>query len=301
MNKKIILAVLIIIVLLFGFRLVSRLGGGKEVKSERVIPVVAVSPRIGLIEERLILNGDIKAETEVSVRPRTTGRVEELYVKEGDYVSKGSKLLSYVAGIDPTDDLYEDLVVKSPISGVVGIQLVRVGDQVTSQAGGSVSPVFVVYGIDRVKIYADVPEKYYSNIAKGTQADISLDALPNELFRGVVSNVRPVIDPMSRTTQIEIMLSNQRRRIKPGMFARVDLVLKRVVNATLIPFDAVLGDGENYVYLVRQGIAEKRPVELGLENGSTVQVTSGLSPLDQVIVLGQRVVKNGSRVEVVKQ
>ncbi|MBU0629375.1 MAG: efflux RND transporter periplasmic adaptor subunit [Candidatus Margulisbacteria bacterium] len=301
MNKKIIWAIVVIIVVVFGFRLAGRLSGGKEAKTERVVPVVAISPKLGPIEQRLTLNGDIKAETEVSVRPRTTGRVEELYVKEGDYVSKGSKLLSYVAGIDPTNDLYNDLVVTSPISGVVGMQLVKIGDQVTSQVGGGISPVFVVYGIDRVKIYADVPEKYYTSITKGTRADIALDALPNELFRGVVGNIRPVIDPLSRTTQIEIILANYSHRIKPGMFAKVDLVLKRVVNATVIPFDAVLGENEKYVYLAKEGVAEKRPIVLGLENGNDVQVVSGLSPLDKVIILGQRVVREGSRIEEVRQ
>ncbi|MFA6169528.1 MAG: efflux RND transporter periplasmic adaptor subunit [Candidatus Margulisiibacteriota bacterium] len=299
-TKRVIWVVVAVVILLFSYRLVNRLNGAKEIKEDRVIPVIVVTPKIGPMEQRLTLTGDIKAETEVNVRPRTTGRVEEIYVKEGDFVNKGSKMLSYVFGIKPTDDLYEDMVVKSPIYGVVGMQLVKVGDQVTAAVGGGANPVFVVYGIDRMKIYADVPEKYYAFIAKGTPADIMLDAFPKDKFRGVISNVRPVIDPLSRTTQVEILLPNYSHKIKPGMFARVDLVLKRVGNATIIPFDAVLGETEKYVYVAKDGIAKKQKVELGLEEGNNVQVTIGLSPLDKVVVLGQRVVKDGSKIEAAK-
>ena len=129
-----------------------------------------------------------------------------------------------VAGIDTTDELYQDMVTFSPIDGVVGIQGIKLGEQVGSN-GGSPATVFTIYKIDNVKIYANVPEKDYTQIRKNMSAEITLDAFPGQTFHGRVNNIRPVIDPYTRTTQVEIILANPDHKIKPGMFAKVTLVL----------------------------------------------------------------------------
>ncbi|MCX5751077.1 MAG: efflux RND transporter periplasmic adaptor subunit [Candidatus Saganbacteria bacterium] len=298
--KRIIWIVVVLLVCLILFRIVVRLQGGKVVQEERSVSVVAVIPTIGTISDRLILTGDVKGEMEVSVRPKMAGRVEEIYVQEGDWVNKETKLLSYVSGIKPDNDLYEDMVVKSPIDGVVGMQLVKVGEQVTSQVTG-MSPVFMVYGINSIKIYADVPEKYYSKIAKGTVVAVSFDAYPGEVFRGKIANVRPVIDPLSRTTQVEIRMANANHRIKPGMFARVDLVLSSKSGAMILPFDAVLGGDEPFVFVAENSVAVKKPVKLGIMQNNDIEIISGITPNDKVITVGQRVVKEGSKIEEEKQ
>lgn len=291
--RKIFWTIALLVAFLLGYRMYTRVFTSKAQDSQRAIPVIVQNPTIGPIEENIILAADIKAQTEVTVRPRMAGRVQEIYVEEGLYVENGDPLLSYVEGISPDDDLYNDMVVFSPISGVVGMKLVKVGEHVTSQVGGLVNPVFVIYDIESVKAYANVPEKYYSFIRKGMPASISLDAYPGEVFAGSVNNVRPVIDPLSRTTQIEIVLLNGSKRIKPGMFGKIDLALKKVSAALIIPFDAVMGDVEKTVYVSEGGKAIKRSVTLGLQQGNSVQVVKGLLQSDKVIVSGQRVVNDG--------
>jgi membrane fusion protein, multidrug efflux system len=295
--RKIFWTIALLVAFLLGYRMYTRVFMSKAQDSQRAIPVIVQNPTIGPIEENIILAADIKAQTEVTVRPRMAGRVQEIYVEEGLYVEKGDPLLSYVEGISPDDDLYNDMVVFSPISGVVGMKLVKVGEHVTSQVGGLVNPVFVIYDIESVKAYANVPEKYYSFIRKGMPARISLDAYPGEVFAGSVNNVRPVIDPLSRTTQIEIVLLNGSKRIKPGMFGKIDLALKKVSAALIIPFDAVMGDGEKTVFVSEGGKAKKRPVTLGLQQENSVQVVKGLVQSDKVIVSGQRVVNDGGLIK----
>ena len=200
--------------------------------------------------------GDIKGETEVAVRPKTIGRVEEIYVKEGDTVRAGQKLLSFVAGITRKDELYEDRVTFARISGVVGMQNIRMGEQVQIQ-NGSPAPVFTIYKINKVKIYVNVPEKYFSMVTRKTPVEIRLDAYPGKIFHGKVNNVRPVIDPYTRTTQVEIIINNPSHEIKPGMFSTVDLILKEKQNAMIIPFDSVLGLDEKSVFVDDDGIGRK--------------------------------------------
>jgi multidrug efflux pump subunit AcrA (membrane-fusion protein) len=296
-TKRILWIILALLLVLLFYRSCTRLMSASKTETGRIIPVVAVVPQIGSIENTLTLTGDIKGESEVSVRPRIAGRVEEIYVKEGDRVNKGDVLLSFSAGITEDDPIYEDMVVRSPISGFVGMQLVKIGDQVISSVGTN-NPVFVIYGIDNVKIFANVPEKYYSLVSKGTPARIQLDALPGKEFVGSVSRVRPVIDPSTRTIQVEIIIPNNSYAIRPGMFAKVDLVLQKNDRALKIPYDAVLGDGENYVFVADSGRSVKKVVEKGIENENEVEIKKGLLSTDRVIINGQRVVGEGSTIEV---
>jgi membrane fusion protein (multidrug efflux system) len=297
MNRnKVLWIVVAVFVLLVLVRVFSMVTSSKQVSEERIIPVVVTSPKIGTVQEKLTLVGDVKGETEVVVRPKTGGRVEEIYVKEGDDVKAGEKLLAFVAGIKPDDELYRDLVTFSPISGVVGVQSIKLGEQV--QAGsGSPSPVFTIYKIDNVKIYVNVPEKYFSFVSSNTYAEISLDAFPGRVFRGKVGNIRPVIDPMTRTTQAEIIIPNPDHRIKPGMFSRVDLVLRYKPSVMILPSDSVLGLDVKYVFVVVDGKAAMKKVTTGIQEGDDIEITSGIKTSDEVIIVGQRVVGEGSKVK----
>ena len=292
--RRILWAVVILIVLLGAYRIIVKVTA-KKVQAERVFPVVVQTPRIGELQYKVTLTGDIKADTEVNVHPRVAGRVAQIYVDEGDYVGKDEALLSFVSGISTESDIYEDMIVRAPIAGLVGVKLIKEGEQVGGTPG-SLNPVFTIYSIDNVKIYADVSEKDYSLVAKGTPAEISLDAFPGETFHGRVSNIRPVIDPLTRTTQVEIVLPNPRYRIKPCMFAKVDLILQRKTNVEIIPFDAVLGESDKYVFVSQNGLAVKKPVTLGLQEDDNVEIRSGLTAADKVIVLGERVITEGSKI-----
>ena len=294
MNKKNLFWIILILVLcLVGYRVLNRVRSQKGSAKERTVAVVLQNPAVDTIEDKLILTGDIHGESEVAVKPTNSGRVEEIYVNEGDYVDEGDGLMSYVAGIKSEDEMFEDVVTFSPISGYVGIKNVKIGDQVTS--GTTVA--FNIYKIDTVKIYADVPEKEYSQVKRGTNAVVMLDAFPDKPISGAVTNIRPVIDPLSRTAQIEIEIPNSSHLIKPGMFAKVELILSKKIGALTLPFDSVLGDGENYVYVDINGKAEKRTVRTGIIQDEKTEIISGLTSSDKVIVTGQRVVKEGSLVE----
>jgi multidrug efflux pump subunit AcrA (membrane-fusion protein) len=292
--KNILIGIFAVVLAISMFR-VFHAFSSKKVQEERVYPVVEATPRIGTIRERVVLVGDIKGETEVAVRPKTIGRVEEIYVKEGDTVRAGQKLLSFVAGITRKDELYEDLVTFAPISGVVGMQNIRMGEQVQIQ-NGSPAPVFTIYKINKVKIYVNVPEKYFSMVTRKTPVEIRLDAYPGKIFHGKVNNVRPVIDPYTRTTQVEIIINNPSHEIKPGMFSTVDLILKEKQNAMIIPFDSVLGLGDQFVYVDVNGRSVSKKVRTGIQQDDNLEIISGLRASDEVVTVGQRLLTDGTKV-----
>ncbi len=293
MNKrKIFWIAVALVLLLIGFRVINRVRSYTAKVKERPVAVAVKPPLVGSIEKRLTLTGDIKGFSEISVKPTNSGRIEEIYVREGDLVGRGDKLMSYVAGISETDEMFEDVVTFAPISGYVGMQNIKIGDQATA----GLTSVFNIYTIDKVKIYVDVPEKDYSMVKRGTPVRITLDAYPEAPVSASVSNLRPVIDPNSRTAQAEIEISNPSHRIRPGMFARVDLILGKRSSALLLPSDSILSGTDKYVYLAEGGKAVKRPVKTGYEDSGLVEILSGISSSDKVIVSGQRVVKEGSAI-----
>lgn len=294
-NRTLWLAIFLFVIF-FGFRLFF-LSGEKKTAEEQIIPVEITNPQIGQIEDKIMLLGDIKGKTEVQVRPKTAGRIEEIFVKEGDEVQEGDKLLSFAAGLSPTDEVYEDMVTFAPVSGIIGIQYVKLGEQVISSPTG-INPVFTIYQIDNLKVFSNAPEKYSSSLVPGLTAKIYLDAYPDKIFTGSISSVRPVVDPLTRTIQIEIGISNPERIIKPGMFCRVELSLKKKSDALLIPVDAVLEDGGRYVFVVQNNKAGRRDIITSIKEGEKIEVASGLSSRDRVIIVGQRVVKDGSRIEI---
>lgn len=295
MNKT-VLIIIGIILLLVVFRITTKVLSSQKKIEQRIIPISSMQTTIGTISDKITVAGDIQAFTEVQVRPRAAARVAEIYVEEGTYVKKGDKLLTFLKDIAPDSDIYEDMIVRSPIDGVVGKKLVKEGEQVTSTMG-MIDPVFVIYNIDTMKIFSEIPEKNYSSLKKGLNCEITIDALPGKKFSGFVYNIRPVIDPMTRTTQVEIRIPNPSHKIVPGMFSKVDVVFNRKDNVMIVPFDAVIGDKDFYVFVNDNGIARKKPVTVGVLEENNIEIKSGLTKTDKVIVVGQRVLRDGTNIE----
>jgi multidrug efflux pump subunit AcrA (membrane-fusion protein) len=299
MDKKLAVRLVIVIVAVFIlYKITAGILFKPTIESgEKPFPVQVIKPAYKVISNSIALVGEVKGDTEVQVRPKTTGRVEELYADEGDEVEKGAPLLSFKAGISEDDNLYNDLVTFAPVSGVVGVKQIKEGEQIVSSMG-TINPVFTIYQIDNVKINANVPERFVENLATGLTAQIRFDSYQNRIFNGRVRKVRPVMDPQSRTIQVEIYVNNPKHLIKPGMFAKVELILKHKINALVIPADALLEDVSKYVLVAKDGRAIKKDVQTGVRSSNEIEIITGLDPNDQVIIVGQRVANSGSKVEV---
>jgi len=146
-------------------------------------------------------------------------------------------------------------------------------------------------------------------------ADIRVNSLPDTTFRGAVSKVSPVIDPVSRMVRTEIRIPNPDLLLRPGMFAEVELLLETRNDALVIPKYAILQKTElqrnqlgqqeivreNHVYVVKNNLAHYRTVETGFELEGLVEIRAGLSPGDSVVLLGQNNLQDSTRVNVVQK
>lgn len=231
--------------------------------------------------------GAIMADKTAQVFPETMGRVIKILVRDGTTVQKGDKLM--VIKNETVGFEFEEAYVTSPISGAVARVLVDVGSMVTPQA-----PVAMVVDFARVKVAFNAPEIDASYFSRNKQVLVTADALPGKEFSGFISEISPVIDPMTRTVSIKANIDNQKRLLKPGMTARVSTNLGERKNVIALPDDAII---DHNVFVVKaDSTVEKRSISIGLVGDYEVEIQKGLSENEMVVVVGQQRLSGGEKV-----
>ena len=193
------------------------------------------------------------------------------------------------------NSLDENTTLISPVNGVVTARNYDPGD-VAGQL-----PILTIESINPVKVKVNVSETYYNQVVKGMPAEVLVDALAGEVFRGSVSLIYPTLDPVSHTFTVEISVSNSDQRLRPGMFARVRMNFG-TNERPLLSDRAVLkqvGSNDRYVFVERDGKAIYTLVQLGVRIDDKYEIVSGLNEGDRVIVHGNTNLIDGAEVEVV--
>ncbi len=190
----------------------------------------------------------------------------------------------------------ERAIIRAPIGGVLNRLPVEVGEYVNP---GTI--VAQIIELDKVKVVVEAPEKDVQFLTVGEKAVVSATVKGEERdFHGVITYISQLADPGTRTSRLEITVTNPDRQLRSGEIVRAQLSRRILHDVIMVPLLAVipLEDGKA-VFLVEGGKAQSRRVELGLFKGSDVQITSGLTPGDQLIVKGQRLIGPGQAVRVV--
>jgi membrane fusion protein, multidrug efflux system len=183
-------------------------------------------------------------------------------------------------------------VITSPVNGFVAKRSVDPGAFVSQQA-----PVADVVDITRVRLVANVVEKDLKELQSGNATSVEVDAFPGEKFTGRIARVSPVLDPATRTAPIEVEIPNPDFRLKPGMYARVGITTQTKKEALVLPSTAVVDlGGRRGIFQLQNDVAVFRTVQVGTEQGSIVEVLSGLNEGDEVISTGAGALRDGDRV-----
>ncbi len=183
--------------------------------------------------------------------------------------------------------------VTAPFAGYVTKRYLDPGAQLAANS----SNLFTLMDLGRVKVSVDIMEKDVPLVAAGKKAVIEADALPGKKLLGTVTRLSQAIDPATRTMEIEIVVPNPDRLLKPGMYATVTLVLGEHANAIVVPSQAVLSDNQgSYVYVLADKTARRVAVSTGQDQDSLIEITSGLKGTEDVITTGQQYVKDGGNV-----
>lgn len=188
--------------------------------------------------------------------------------------------------------------VVSPVNGFVSKRNMDVGAWASQQ-----SPVASVVDISSVRLVANVVEKDLRLVNPGDPARVTVDAFPGETFSGRIARVAPVLDPATRTAEIEIEVPNADVRLKPGMYARMSVTIESRRDTILVPKVAVVDyDGTRGVFTMdADNKAKFQPIEIGIENGERVEVRAGITGTDTVVTSGASALRNNDTLIVAGQ
>jgi membrane fusion protein (multidrug efflux system) len=181
--------------------------------------------------------------------------------------------------------------IAAPFDGVVGARFVAPGDRITDKKA-----LVRIDAIDRLQLSFAISEQGVAFARTGVKLDVRVRPYPDETFPGEVFFVSPSLDPATRRMILKAWVPNADRRLRPGLFANVDLELAQRENAMLIPESAVVFDrAGSYVWRVRGEIAERVPIEIGLRKNGRVEVTLGLAGGDTIVTAGTHKVIEGRK------
>jgi RND family efflux transporter MFP subunit len=203
----------------------------------------------------------------------------------------------------------ENTVIRAPFTGTVLRKDAEVGEVVAPSVGGGLTrgAVVTMADLSTLEVEVDVNEAYISRIANGRPARITLDAYPDTTFRGEVRQVVPTADRQRATVQVKVSILDRDPRILPEMGAKVDFLepeqpraagASPVRTSIRVPSTALRTDGgASYVWLVREGRLTKRPVTPGPVSGGFLEIRSGLSGGEQLLVGGVDAPAEGMKVK----
>lgn len=285
-----------------------------------------------------IYSSTVQANVVNNVVPQTGGRIKKINVEIGDFVSAGQILAEMDAvnlvqsklklandstelvrlkglyeegGLSQSDfeqiemaykvskasynNLLENTILRSPVNGVITARNYDKGDMYGMQA-----PIYVVQQITPVKLLVGVSESDYTRVHKGDAVSISVEAIPGRTFEGKINRIYPTMDAATHTFLVEVLVSNNDRVLRPGMYATVNITFA-TNHSIVVPDGAIVkqqGSGQRSVFVVLPDNTVKSTiVTVGKHFDSKYEVLSGLEEGEKVVTKGQAALKNGSKVE----
>jgi membrane fusion protein (multidrug efflux system) len=189
----------------------------------------------------------------------------------------------------------EKTTIRAPFGGRVTERYVKLGQHLHPG-----EQLFTVSDFDPLVARIFLPEKDVFGLKEGRDVRITLKANDTTRFHGRIRQISPVVDTGTGTVKLTIEASAPPPEVRPGAFVTIDIVRETRPQAILVPREAVVRELQDaYVFVANGGVAEKRTISLGLEEGGRIEALSGVKAGEQVIVAGQGGLKQGSAIKVI--
>ncbi len=240
------------------------------------------------------------AEAALTFAKATAQRSAELFEKQIVTAAENERDQSALAAAQATATQLKTRLgfsrIVSPIGGVVTARFVQGGDIVSPN-----TRLFTVSDLSTLVVRLPVSELEVSQLRTGAEVGLSVDALAGAIYPGRIRRIFPAADSVTRLVPVEVAVTGSATSLlRPGYTVRATLKLDSKADALVVPTRAVLGaTGARTVYVVRNGLAERRPVRVGADVDGQLEVFSGLAMGDTVIVAGNSLVREGGKVRIV--
>ncbi|MFC6997806.1 efflux RND transporter periplasmic adaptor subunit [Rufibacter roseus] len=237
------------------------------------------------------LESNRKLYQDMEKRQRTL--LEKEYISQQEYEQARNQLSTTLADLQAQRAALAKAYIRAPFDGVIGLRQVSEGGYVTPT-----TPIAKLVDISPVKIDFDIPGRYAQQVKVGDNINFSIEGDP-KAYTAQIYAIEPNIDPTTRTVQVRARYSNQNEEVKPGAFVTVQISLKEIAEAILIPTEAIIPQASGHqVYLAKDGKAVPKEVKIGLRSESMIQILEGLQPGDSVIRSGILQVRPGAALDI---
>jgi RND family efflux transporter MFP subunit len=242
--------------------------------------------------KNLVENGDISKQ-QLDVYQRTFDQAEARYQASLENVRN---LVAQVeekrAALSLAKKQLADTAVLSPISGVIKEKIASRGEYM--QPGKS---IVTIVQINPLRLKLEVPEAFAANIKIGQEVTLKVDTFADRQFKGVIRRINPSVDEKNRSLVAEAEVKNENALLRPGMFARAEVVSNRQGTALMVPEKAVVSlAGVNKVFVLDGDHASERQVKLGARDGSLIEILEGVKLGDRVITTNADRLHDGAMV-----
>lgn len=238
--------------------------------------------------EKLKYSRKLAQETE----NRQRQLLEKEAISQEEYDITLTNLNTSEADIKLLQTQIERTYMRAPFDGILGLRQISEGAYITSSTS-----ITTLYNLDPMKVAFAIPGKYVNKVNVGDEIAFSTE-VSNQLFKGEVYAIEPQIEANTRTVQIRAYAGNKDAQLIPGQFAKVELLMERIEDALMLPAYAVIPELNGHkLFLVKDGKAIQRMVQIGVRTESEVQILEGLNPQDTVITSGLLEIRPGIEVK----
>jgi membrane fusion protein, multidrug efflux system len=240
-----------------------------------------------------------EAEARLDLAKKNFTRTEELYANrttsERARDEARSNLDVSTAAVALAKVRIDKMRLVAPFDGIAGLRKISAGDYVT--AG---QDLFNLENIDPIKVDFRIAEKFLPAIRDKQAIQINVDAYPDRTFDGQVYAIDPRIDAGGRSIVIRAKVANAENLLRPGLFARVSLILELKPSALTVPEQAIVPRGDSQlVFQVIDGKVKQTPVTIGTRRDGRVEIVEGLAKGDLVVTAGHQKIRDGGAVTII--
>jgi membrane fusion protein (multidrug efflux system) len=207
-----------------------------------------------------------------------------------------AKVKGLRAQIEVAKAKLEELQLKAPFSGILGIRQVSVGAYLTPSA-----IITTLDDLRKVKVDFNISESHLPSLSNGQQVKAVSVAYPGQIFTGIISSINSRVDANTRSVQVRALIDNPEMKLRPGMLLQINLQ-KRVLESLVVPEKAIIpNEDKQFVFVIVDGKAVQKEVVTGLRRPGVVQIISGLQSGDKVVTEGALRLRNGSAVSILSE
>ena len=259
---------------------------------------VAFNAPLFELDDSVFLAQIAQARANLALSSRNAKRAEELFgrglISPAERDASTSTLDVNEAALRLARAQAAKTVIHAPFAGRAGLRSVGIGDYVNPG-----QELVVLEDLDRMKLEFRLPELAMPDIEEGQTVDVELDAYPGQKFPAKLYALDSRVADDTRSIGARALLDNPDGRLRPGMFARVNLVVERKPNALIVPEQSILvRGGKSFVYVVDQGKAVETEISVGQRRGGDVEALSGVSAGQSIVTSGLQRIGNGATVQV---